>query len=74
MKFEPIEITTEFIPLDALLKFAGFAETGGQAKLLIAEGLVFVNGEKCDQRKKKIVPGDKLTLEEYGIEVIRRED
>ena len=42
-----IEITTEFIKLDALLKFSGLADTGGEAKLLIQEGKVMVNGEVC---------------------------
>ena len=40
-----IEITTEFIKLDALLKFAALVGTGGEAKFVIAEGLVKVNGE-----------------------------
>ena len=44
---EKIRITTEFIKLDALLKFAGLCETGGEAKELIQGGAVKVNGEKC---------------------------
>lgn len=50
---EKIEITTEFIKLDALLKFAGLCETGGEAKLCVEDGLVKVNGEVCLQRGKK---------------------
>ena len=53
-----IEITTEFIKLDAFLKFAGVAGTGGEAKLLISEGRIEVNGEVCTQRGKKLRPGD----------------
>ncbi len=53
-----IEITTEFIKLDALLKFSGLADTGGEAKLLIQEGKVMVNGEVCTMRGKKIRSGD----------------
>ena len=50
---EKIEITTEFIKLDALLKFSGLCETGGEAKLCVEDGLVKVNGETCLQRGKK---------------------
>ena len=53
-----IKITTEFIKLDAFLKFAGVAGTGGEAKLLIAEGRIEVNGKICTQRGKKLRPGD----------------
>lgn len=53
-----IEITTEFIKLDALLKFAALVGTGGEAKFVIAEGLVKVNGEMCTMRGKKLRAGD----------------
>ena len=53
-----ISIHTEFIRLDALLKLAGIAETGGHAKLLIQDGEVTVNGEVCTMRGKKIRHGD----------------
>ena len=53
-----IKITTEFIKLDAFLKFAGVAGTGGEAKMLIAEGRIEVNGKVCTQRGKKLRPGD----------------
>jgi ribosome-associated protein len=53
-----IKLTTEFIKLDALLKVAGVADSGGQAKHLIQEGLVTVNGQLSKQRGKKIRPGD----------------
>lgn len=57
---EIIEIREDFIRLDAFLKFSGAAETGGQAKLLVLDGQVLVNGEICTQRGKKIRPGDKI--------------
>lgn len=60
---EVIEITTEFIKLDALLKFAGIVETGGIAKLIIADGEVSVNGEVCTMRGKKIRDGDVITID-----------
>jgi ribosome-associated protein len=63
------EISTEFIKLESLLKFEGVAETGGDAKLLIQEGQVQVNGEVCTMRGKKIRPGDVVTLGDIEITV-----
>lgn len=60
---DSIMIHTEYIKLQDLLKFAGLAETGGEAKILIQEGLVEVNGEVCTMRGKKLRGGDKVTLE-----------
>ncbi|MDF2568340.1 MAG: hypothetical protein K0R90_1796 [Oscillospiraceae bacterium] len=65
METHMIEIRTESIKLDQLLKFVGFAETGGHAKEIIAEGIVFVNDEICLQRGKKIHDGDKVVVEGY---------
>lgn len=53
-----ITITTEFIKLQDLLKFANLVETGGEAKERIQGGEVQVNGEVCTMRGKKIRPGD----------------
>ena len=58
MQEQSISITTEFIKLDALLKFANVVMTGGEAKNLIQEGEVTVNGEVCTMRGKKLRPGD----------------
>lgn len=54
----PLVISTEFIKLDAALKFAAVAGTGGEAKELVTEGLVSVNGEVCTMRGKKLRNGD----------------
>ena len=54
---------TEFIKLQDLLKFAGAVETGGDAKLIIQEGRVTVNGEKCTMRGKKLRPGDRAAID-----------
>lgn len=64
-----IEITTEFIKLDAFLKFTGCVGTGGEAKIRIAEGEVLVNGEVCTMRGKKLRGGDvvKLGSAEFAI-------
>lgn len=59
---EKIRINTDFIKLDALLKFAGLCETGGEAKELIQGGAVKVNGEVCTMRGKKLHPGDEVTF------------
>ena len=56
-----IKINTEFIKLDALLKFANLVSSGGEAKIRIAEGEVQVNGETCTMRGKKLRPGDTVS-------------
>lgn len=66
---EKIRITTEFIKLDALLKFAGLCETGGEAKELIQGGAVKVNGEVCTMRGKKCRAGDTVELEGQTVQV-----
>lgn len=60
---EKILIHTEYIKLDSLLKLAGLVETGGEAKLLIQDGQVQVNGEVCTMRGKKLRAGDTVTLD-----------
>ena len=65
-----IEIKTEFIKLDSLLKFAGLTDTGGLAKEVIQQGLVKVNGEVCTMRGKKIRSGDTVAVEGYEVTVL----
>ena len=55
---QQISIHTEFIKLDALLKYASLAETGGEAKQMVQAGEVKVNGEVCTMRGKKLRTGD----------------
>lgn len=69
MKTEEVRITTPFIKLDSFLKFAGAAETGGQAKELVQEGKVLVNGEPCAMRGKKLRPGDRVRFQGQELEV-----
>lgn len=64
-----VKITTEFIKLDALLKFASLVGSGGEAKALIQDGQVFVNGEVCTMRGKKIHPGDTVSLDGQEVTV-----
>ena len=66
---ETITIHTEFIKLDALLKYAALVGTGGEAKTVIAEGLVSVNGEVCTMRGKKIRPGDRVRFDRFELDV-----
>ena len=66
---DKIKITTEFIKLDALLKFASLVGSGGEAKQLIQDGEVLVNGEVCTMRGKKIRPGDEVELDGRKVTV-----
>ena len=66
---EAITITTEYIKLQDLLKFAAAVETGGEAKLVIQEGDVTVNGEVCTMRGKKCRAGDVIELDGQSVEV-----
>ena len=59
---EKIRINTEFIKLEALLKFASLVNSGGEAKMFIQDGKVSVNGEVCTMRGKKIRSGDKVSF------------
>ena len=65
-------IKDEFIRLDSALKFSGIMGTGGQAKMVIQEGLVLVNGEVCTMRGKKLRQGDTVEFENYCF-VIKNE-
>ena len=66
---ETITINTEYIKLDALLKYAALVGTGGEAKTVIAEGLVTVNGEVCTMRGKKIRAGDRVRFDRFELDV-----
>ncbi len=66
---ETIEINTEFIRLDDLLKLAGAVRSGGQAKFLIQNGGVTVNGDVCTMRGKKIRPGDTVAIPDEESEI-----
>ncbi len=66
---ENIAISTEYIKLQDLLKFRALTETGGEAKVVIQEGQVLVNGEVCTMRGKKLREGDTVTFQgqEYRV-------
>ena len=63
MEKATVQIRTEFIKLQDLLKFAGAVETGGDAKLIFLEGRVSVNGEVCTMRGKKMRSGDRAVID-----------
>ncbi len=65
-----INIHTEFIKLDSLLKLSGVAETGGDAKLMIQHEMIKVNGEICTMRGKKLRHGDIVTVISENIELV----
>ena len=59
----PVVISTEFIKLQDAMKYANIVYSGGEAKQLILDEQVQVNGETCTMRGKKLRPGDKFTFE-----------
>jgi len=59
---EKVKINTEYIKLEQLLKLASITQTGGEAKIMIQDGLVKVNGEICKQRGKKLRVNDKIEV------------
>ena len=66
---ESIQIQTEYIKLDAFLKYAAMVGTGGEAKLVISDGLVQVNGEVCTMRGRKLRAGDTVTFADTTLQV-----
>ena len=74
MTEQEIRIYTDYIRLDALLKLAGMADTGGAAKVLIQAGKVRVNGEICTQRGRTLRPDDRVDrTDQEGVAVVREE-
>lgn len=64
------ELRGEFIALNALIKAAGLAGSGGAAKGLVADGAVRVNGEAETRRRRKIRAGDRVLLGDTEVRVI----
>lgn len=65
-----MKIDSEYIKLDSFLKLVNEAASGGEAKFLIAEGLVSVNNEPESRRGRKLRPGDKVAIDgrSYPVE------
>ena len=64
-------ITTDYIKLDSFLKGVNIVGSGGEAKIIIADGQVTVNGEAETRRGRKLYPGDRVTLGDHEFTVQR---
>ena len=64
MQKETVEITTEFITMDKLLKFSGVADTGGQAFLMVEDGVVRLNGQLVTEKRNRVHPGDVVNIDD----------
>lgn len=53
-----MKITTDYIKLDSFLKYVQWVDSGGMAKMVVADGLVYVNGEMEQRRGRKLYAGD----------------
>lgn len=63
MQKEEVAIRTEFITMDKLLKFSGVAETGGQAFMMVEDGVIRLNGKEVTEKRKKVFPGDVVNID-----------
>lgn len=66
---EIIRIKDDFIKLGQALKLAGLVESGVDAKFVIQDGLVKVNGQSCTQRGKKLINGDIVEFDGNSFEI-----
>ena len=64
MQKETIEITTATITMDQLLKFSGVADTGGQAFMMVEDGVVRLNGQLVTEKRKQVRPGDVVNIDD----------
>lgn len=70
-EIKEVKITTENIRLDAALKLSNAISTGGQAKMIIQDSLVRVNGEVCTSRGKKLNEGDTFEFEKRIYKIVK---
>lgn len=73
MDMERVSINTEYIKLGQLLKLASLVSQGSDAKMLIKEGYVSLNGEVVYERGKKVYPGDRVEVKEFGAVTVEAE-
>jgi ribosome-associated protein len=66
-----VRITTEYITLQQFLKLAGIAQTGGEAKIMVKQIDILVNGEKENRRGRKLYPGDEVRIDNKSYMVSR---
>lgn len=63
MERAEILIDTEYISMDKLLKFAGIADTGGQAFMMVEDGIITLNGAPVTEKRKKVRHGDIVNID-----------
>ncbi len=64
MQKEVVEITTASITMDKLLKFSGVADTGGQAFMMVEDGIIKLNGETVSEKRRQVRAGDIVTIDD----------
>lgn len=64
-----VKINGEFVELYKVLKFEGLTQSGGAAKLVIADGQVYVNGEVETRKRKKLVAGDIIRFDQQELRI-----
>ena len=74
MQKENIAITTECITIDKLLKFSGVADTGGQAFLMVEDGIIKLNGKLVTEKRKKVFPGDVVNIDDQIELTVSKEE
>lgn len=74
MQKENIVITTECITMDKLLKFSGVADTGGQAFLMVEDGIIKLNGKLVTEKRKKVFPGDVVNIDDQIELTVSKEE
>ena len=74
MQKEIIAITTECITMDKLLKFSGVADTGGQAFLMVEDGIIKLNGKLVTEKRKKVFPGDVVNIDDQIELTVSKEE
>ena len=74
MQKENIAITTECITMDKLLKFSGVADTGGQAFLMVEDGIIKLNGKLVTEKRKKVFPGEVVNIDDQIELTVSKEE
>ena len=74
MQKENIAITTECITMDKLLKFSGVADTGGQAFLMVEDGIIKLNGKLVTEKRKKVFPWDVVNIDDQIELTVSKEE
>ena len=64
-----VKITKEPVELYKILKFEGLVQSGGEAKMVIADGHVLVNGEVETRKRRKIVDGDRIEFSNVTLQI-----